>query len=470
MRLEILKPGTLRGRLSLAYAAALVLALVAFAVVALETVDRAQHRALDAQLGSTADALRIVGDDDGGRLTVDAKDRAQFETIADTKVDAAIAGATVEAAIVAPDGAVLASNDAVRARLLSRVALHAEPGSFLTIRAAGNTLRTFVDPILAGGKPIGYALTWSDVAPIGAVDHRVALAFAIAIPLIAAIAILAGGGIARRGLAPLDRIATLASEIEARDLSRRIALPRGSDELARLGATFDRMLDRLQSAFDRERRFTSDASHELRAPLSVIRAEADLALRAERTPDEYKRALETIAAEADALEALTRDLLAAARSGSESEDVSGPVDLTLVASAVAQRVGVLSGARSVRVEGTGGAAAVIRGNRALLERAILSVLHNALKYSPESGSVHIHVAAERPRAELTIRDDGPGFSPLALEHAFDRFWRDDEARSREGSGLGLSLAKTIVERYGGTIDLANAEPHGAIVRMSFPTS
>jgi signal transduction histidine kinase len=288
--------------------------------------------------------------------------------------------------------------------------------------------------------------------------------------LIAAIAILAGGGIARRGLAPLDRIATLASEIEARDLSRRIALPRGSDELARLGATFDRMLDRLQSAFDRERRFTSDASHELRAPLSVIRAEADLALRAERTPDEYKRALETIAAEADALEALTRDLLAAARSGSESEDVSGPVDLTLVASAVAQRVGVLSGARSVRVEGTGGAAAVIRGNRALLERAILSVLHNALKYSPESGSVHIHVAAERPRAELTIRDDGPGFSPLALEHAFDRFWRDDEARSREGSGLGLSLAKTIVERYGGTIDLANAEPHGAIVRMSFPTS
>jgi signal transduction histidine kinase len=228
------------------------------------------------------------------------------------------------------------------------------------------------------------------------------------------------------------------------------------------------MLDRLQKAFERERRFTSDASHELRAPLSVIRAEADLALRSDRTPEEYRRALETIASESDALEALTRDLLAAARNGSDVEDVRAPVDLSLVATAAAKRMSVLNGARRVVVKKPDGEGIIVNGNRALVERAVVSVLHNALKYSSEAGSVEISVSAAAPRVELTISDDGPGFSEAALQRAFDRFWRDDAARGREGSGLGLSLAKTIVERYGGTIALANGDPHGAIVRMTFP--
>ncbi len=188
----------------------------------------------------------------------------------------------------------------------------------------------------------------------------------------------------------------------------------------------------------------------------------------QRSTAEYQRALETIASESDALEALTRDLLAAARGADESEDVRAPVDLSLVAETVAQRVGVIAGARRVRVAAPLSGGTVVDGNRALLERAVLSVTHNALKYSPEAGSVQIRVGGSGPHAELTVRDDGPGFSEVALERAFDRFRRDDEARAREGSGLGLSLAKTIVERYGGTIELSNALPHGALVRVTFP--
>jgi signal transduction histidine kinase len=456
---RILNPGSLRGRLSLAYAVALILALVTFAAVALTAVDRAQRVALDSQLESTAGALRIIGDADDGTLTVDAKDRVQFASIVGSKQDAAV---------VAAAGDVLVSTDPRIARILAHVALGREGASDIDAGPLAGELRVFAEPIFLGGKRLGGAVTWSDIAAIAALDRNVALAFAFAIPLIAIVALLAGGEIARRGLAPLDRIANLASEIEARDLSRRLALPARTDELGRLSATFDRMLDRLQHAFDRERRFTSDASHELRAPLAVIRAEADLALRVERSPAEYQRALETIATEADALEQLTRDLLAAARGPDESEDVRTPVDLSVVAQTVAQRVGVIAGARRVRVALPAGGSAVVEGNRVLIERAVLSVLHNALKYSPEAGSVEIRVGGERPHAELTVRDDGPGFSPAALERAFDRFWRDDEARTREGSGLGLSLARTIVERYGGTIALSNVEPHGAFVRMTFP--
>ena len=112
--------------------------------------------------------------------------------------------------------------------------------------------------------------------------------------------------------------------------------------------------------------------------------------------------------------------------------------------------------------------AVVRGNRALIERAVVSVVHNALKYSPEAGCIVLHVSGRNGGAELSVRDGGPGFSTDALQRGFDRFWRDDDARAGEGSGLGLSLAKTIVERFGGTIALSNASPRGALVRMTFP--
>jgi signal transduction histidine kinase len=444
----------------LAYASALVLALVAFALVSLAVVDAAQRHELDGSLESTARALRVIGDIDADRFTLDVKDRKQFHTIVDAKVEGAIVSAT---------GAVLIASDRLDAERLARAAGPAPLAGYMDVIVRGRQLRVYAEPTLSRGRPIAFTLTWSDTAPIASLDRAVAIAFACLIPLVVGLAVLAGGLIAQRGLAPLQSIALLASEIEASGLSRRLGLPPSTDELGKLGATFDRMLDRLQRSFERERQFTNDASHELRAPLSVIRAEADLALRQERTPAAYREALEAIAAEADALEALTRELLAAARQ-SGHEDVAGPVDLANVATAVALRLTALSDAGGLEVEPNPGAPVVIRANRALIERAVLSVAHNALKYTPAGGRVRIRVAGAAERAELSVRDDGPGFSPAALQHAFDRFWRDDDAGEIEGSGLGLTLARTIVERYGGSIALANAEPHGALVRFSFPAS
>ncbi|HWT06381.1 MAG TPA: ATP-binding protein, partial [Xanthomonadales bacterium] len=333
----------------------------------------------------------------------------------------------------------------------------------------GEVLRVFTAPVTRRGTRIGSVAVWRDADSIAALDRSVALAFALAIPVLAALAVLAGGAIARRGLAPLDRIAGLASEIEAHDLSARLELPPRADELGRLAATFDRMLDRLQHAFDRERRFTSDASHELRAPLSLIRAEADLALRKDRTGAEYRAALETIASEADALEALTRDLLTVARA--DANGAAAPVtaiDLSDVAHDAVQRLAVLAAERGVRIDVDAAANATVLAERDGLTRAVITLLHNAIKYASDAGTVEVRVTRNGDLVELCVSDDGRGFSAEGLRRAFDRFWRDDETRSLPGSGLGLAIAKATVERLGGAIAIANGDGGGAVVRLRFP--
>jgi heavy metal sensor kinase len=455
----MLSPSTLHGRLTLAYASALVVALVAFAALALFVLDDAQRRALDAQLATTSRAVLALVDSTSASIALEPSDRDQF---------AAIVGAKANSAIVRADNTVAISSTYAIPPPISLRARASMAPRYDTVEVGGEVLRVFTAPVERRGERIGAVAVWRDADSIAELDRSVALAFAFAIPLLAALAVLAGSAIARRGLAPLDRIAGLASEIEARDLSERLDLPPRADELGRLAATFDRMLDRLQHAFDRERRFTSDASHELRAPLSVIRAEADLALRKERTPAEYRAALETIASEADALEALTRDLLTVARAdaGAGAAPLAA-IDLSAVAAYAAARLSVLADERGVRVHVDAAPDAIVRAERDGLERAVITVLHNAIKYSADGGTVTVGVTRDSDGVELCVADNGAGFSAEGLQHAFDRFWRDDEARTLPGSGLGLAIAKATVERFGGTIAIANGNGGGAVVRLRF---
>jgi len=456
----MLDPSTLRGRLALAYAAALVVALVAFAALALAVLDGAQRRALDAQLATTARAVRALVDSSGSSIVLEPSDRAAFGSIVGAKADSAI--------VLDGGGIAISSTYAIPPPISLRATASLAP-RYDSVDTGGEKLRVFTEPIVRRGTRLGAIAVWRDADSIAVLDRSVALAFAFAIPVLAILAALAGGAIARRGLAPLDRIASLASEIEAHDLSERLDLPPRADELGRLAATFDRMLDRLQRAFDRERRFTGDASHELRAPLSVIRAEADLALRKDRTPDEYRRALATIASEADALEALSRDLLTVARAdanGAAAERT--PVDLGTVAAEAVQRLAVLAAERNVHVEAHTVPHAIVLAEREGLERAVITVLHNAIKYASAAGAVKVRVTRDGDTVELCVSDDGRGFSEEGLRRAFDRFWRDDEARALPGSGLGLAIAKAAVERFGGTIAIANGADGGAVVRVRFP--
>jgi signal transduction histidine kinase len=325
--------------------------------------------------------------------------------------------------------------------------------------------RVLVRPIVAdGGATVGTLVLWESPRPILELDARLALAFAVMIPALALVAVLAGSEIARRGLRPLDAMSAVAAEIEGHDLSRRIGTRGLPDELARLASAFNRMLERLESAFARERRFTADASHEVRAPLSVMRAEADLALMRERSGAEYRSTLERIAGEADRLEALTRDLLAVARAEVTAPVPGAVADLAVVANDVVDRLRLVAERRGSTL-GADVEPALVRGDPASLARVTVSLVQNALKHGRPGGAVTVGVRAEDHWATLVVRDQGDGFSPEALEHGLERFWQADPARTGDGAGLGLAIAQAVVAAAGGSVALGNARDGGAEVTV-----
>jgi signal transduction histidine kinase len=464
----VIDPRTLRGQLALAYAAALLVALIAFSALTLFLVDRTQRTALDDRLQTALRAVAALHDVRDDRIVLDPKDFSQFGRVVGSRLDAAILDAS---------GTPIASTvDEVPPGVTALARTSAGPPRLTTVRSDEGMVRVAVAAVPPGrSPPLGIVAVWREFDDIAQVDRRLAILFAFAIPVVALFAVLAGSAVAARGLRPLVTLASVASEIEARDLSRRLAIPPRDDELGRLCATFDRMLDRLEAAFARQRRFTGDASHELRAPLSVIRAEADLALRRSRTPHEYERALRSIAAQADYLEAVTRDLLAAARAEANGAPAS-VVDLGAVTRDAVERLRTLAQARGVALDVAADGDAPVRGDAPALGRAVVTVVHNALKYARTRAAVRVERSAGNVRLEVS--DDGSGFSDEALAHATERFWRDDPARSpalgfdaeASGAGLGLAIAAAIVEGAGGTLALANVPGGGALVVVELPSA
>lgn len=222
------------------------------------------------------------------------------------------------------------------------------------------------------------------------------------------------------------------------------------------------MFDRLEAAFARERRFVADASHELRAPLAVLRAETELALRRERSGDEYRAALESIAKESERLDHLVDELLATSRAELDAREREA-IDAGELVREVGERVRPAAAARGIDVRIDTAAEALAQVNRATLERALLAVAHNAVEYS--RATLRMRTTRNNGVVEIQIADDGPGFSTDALEHATERFWRGDAGRPRGGTGLGLAIARNMVEANGGDLTLANAANGGAVVTI-----
>jgi signal transduction histidine kinase len=508
----VLDPRSLRGRLTLAYVATLVIALVLFAAAVLGAVDQIQRRALDRELEATARALSVASEHERGReaaprseasaaaldprhvehsdgehehglLAVppggerratppgppesEAQRRRRLRDAAQFQLGQLV-GLGQNAAVFAPDGSLFVATAVSIPAAVTKLA-KARPNA-LELADGNESARYFRIAALpiVGRHGGGTVVVWRGRDIDDVLDRRLLLVFAFAIPLVAVLGLLGGNAIARAGLRPLQRMAEIASEIEAKDLSGRIGLPPTNDELGRLAESFDRMLDRLQSSFARERRFTSDASHELRAPLSVLRAAADYALLRERDPAEYRRALRTVLAEADELEAVTRDLLAVARAETATSSREA-VDVGAIAAESADRLSVLANARRIAIARSLAADSIASGDGAAFARVAIALLHNALKFAREDGRVEVTVASGRDGIDFTVEDDGPGFSPDALQHAVERFWRDDASRSRgQGTGLGLAIAHASIEAMGGSLVLGNRPGGGASVRVRLP--
>lgn len=283
--------------------------------------------------------------------------------------------------------------------------------------------------------------------------------------LLAVACALAGGyALARRALAPLDRMALAAHDISVSRLDRRLEAPNPHDELGRLAATFNDMIARLERSFADMQRFTADAAHELRTPVAVMRSEAEIALRAPRTADEYRKSLESLLEEAERLTHLADELLFLCRedAGMARHDFSD-VQLDQLAADVAEHMRVLAQDRGIELRATNLPACQVHGDGDRLRRLLFNLLDNALKYTPARGTVSLELHRRHGQVELTVADSGAGIPAEDLPHVFQRFYRVNAARSSGGSGLGLAICRAIVESHGGTIGVRSEVGQGTTI-------
>jgi heavy metal sensor kinase len=292
------------------------------------------------------------------------------------------------------------------------------------------------------------------------------------LPLLVVLASLLGYWLSGRALAPVNRIIESAESIGVRDLSHRLAVPEAKDELRRLTETVNAMLSRIEQAVDRIQQFTADASHDLRTPLSLIRTNAELALRRPRSESEYRETLEHILGASEETTKLIEALLTLARADLGASQLQfESVGLTTVLRAAAQKAAVLALEKGqIFSEDLSDVSLMLWADQAALERLLLALLDNAMKYTPAGGKVELRSSAEPQFAVIEIVDTGIGISEQDLPRIFDRFFRADQARSREvpGSGLGLSIAHWIVEAHNGTIEVQSKLGEGALFRVRLP--
>lgn len=302
-------------------------------------------------------------------------------------------------------------------------------------------------------------------APIQDVSDAETLLLAIYVPLTVVAGVvgaIAGGVIARRSLAPLRRFAAEADAIGALDLSQRLSTPSMADEIGRLGATLNRMLERLDAALRRERQLTAEVGHELRTPLAIIRAEVELL--GDRIVDEQLRAsLGSVLEEVDRTTGVIDDMLLLARADADVVLEPEPVDLGELARTVATRFSAVAAGQGVSLEASGDAR--VEGDTRAIERAVANLVDNAVRHTPAAGAVEIE-AEERDRgAVLIVRDTGSGVPADALGTMFDRYTR---AGSRRGAaGLGLSIVAAVAASHDGNVHARNRPEGGLEITVEF---
>lgn len=334
----------------------------------------------------------------------------------------------------------------------------------------GGRWRTLTGTWDTAGQAVVLRVSRSEERLIGQL-REVLIVLVLGLPLVVVLAAVGGYVLARRALTPIDRLASEARRITAERLHERLSVPNPHDEIGRLAAVINDTFARLESSFEQLRRFTADASHELRTPLSVIRGIGEVGLGETRTPAEYKEAMGSMLEEVDRLTNLVDTLLRLSYGDAGTVRLARePIDLGQLARDVVSSLGILAEERNQRFEIDAPDGVGVAADRLVLREAITNIVDNAIKYSPKASTIEIRLHGEGNQALLTVADEGPGIAAEYRERIFDRFFRLDEARSRDsgGTGLGLAIAKWAVEVNGGRISVGAGLTKGSVFRIVLP--
>jgi heavy metal sensor kinase len=453
-----MRPRSIRFRLTAWYTAALAITFAAAGLGVWWAIRDSIDDTVDRDLRARVRAMRNFLATESATNDLGPLREELFE-------EAAIAPAGTQYRLAASDGHWTYASAGTRnwPSIAPAVSSLRENGTTETVAAGGKPYRVISAPVPTGLVQIGI--------PIDEFDEMLrdfTSSALLASPVLLFLAALGGYWMSARALAPIDRMARAAEEIEVQNLSRRLPLAGTGDELDRLSGTLNSMFGRLEAAFRRMTQFTADASHELRTPVAIIRTTAEICRSQRRTGAEYEQALDRILAASERTTALIEDLMTLARAdgGADGMDFV-TVDASVLLAGACADMRVLAETAGLRLESRIEPGCHVFGDEKALHRLFVILLENSIKYTPRGGKVEVALDGQKATAVLEVRDTGIGIHPDDLPHVFDRFYRAAKDRSRDtgGAGLGLSIAKWIAARHGAEISVESALGVGSVFRL-----
>jgi heavy metal sensor kinase len=362
--------------------------------------------------------------------------------------------------------------------------------TFETNRSIENTpLRIITFPVLENNHAAKIIQIASSLEGVEDALNTLFIILIITVPLVLMVASLGGQFLAHKALKPVDDITNTARMITSQNLNQRIVPPKVKDEISRLIETFNGMISRLDQSFRQMKQFSSDASHELKTPLTILKGEVEVMLRKERTQQEYQQTLKSNLEEINRMSQIVEDLLLLSKADTGQIKLNkGDINLMEILTEVVAQMDMLARSKRLHLSTSNHHRDVhIFGDALRIRELFMNLIENAIKYTEEGGSIHISLQKEYPPpvrnqsdrvqkererfAKITVSDTGIGISREDQEKIFNRFFRVDKARSREqgGSGLGLSICKWIVEAHQGEIKVESELGKGTSFTVKFPS-
>lgn len=461
---------SVRGRLTMWYAGVLAVVLIFFAALLYFLIERRIYAELDEDLGSVLQVVAASLDHEIEEHAGEAAGEESFRVVLRTMHESTFPQYGI---VVYRDGLRVALKPAYDG-LVPPPAMdaHATP---LFFTRGSDRVGTVTTRISYTGVRYRLAATEHMAGHLADLEW-LRRTLSLAVPGAVLLAALVGYLLARTSLAPVVAMSANVDRISSSNLAYRLAVTNPDDELGRLAGTFNRLLGRLESAFEQQRQFMADASHELRTPVSVARTAAQVTMEsADRSREEYREALGIIDQQMTRLSRVVNDVFLLARADAGAAALHRRrfyLDETLRDSIKAARV--LAVNKGLTLQCGGIVEAPFEGDEDLIRQLTLLLLDNAVKYTPDGGSVRVDLSADADAYRIAIADTGPGIPPEAQVKIFERFYRVDKARSRAlsgisgGAGLGLSIARFIAEAHGGSVTLERSGADGSVFVVSLP--
>ncbi len=330
-------------------------------------------------------------------------------------------------------------------------------------------LRVFTKPVVEADAVTYIVQVASPLTALENVLGDLRHLLTVMLPLLILFTGLIGMILAKLSLRPVDRMIKAVQQITAQSLRQRIPEPDTRDEIQRLAVTFNDMLARLDRSFASQRHFLQDASHELKTPLTILEGEMSVALKRQRSPEEYEGVLRSCLEEIERLTRIVHNLLTLARLDDREIALQRQsVDLGALACSVLEDMQVLADQKAVSLACKAAEALSVVADEQFMRQVLINIISNAVKYTPEGGAVSVDVLPGKGSVAVIVRDTGIGIKAEDIPFIFDRFYRVEASRSSAGFGLGLSIAKSIVEAHGGTISLQSLPGQGSTFTITLP--